>query len=364
MRAAFAKRPDMTTEALPKGTDAESLTEALRRSGQLGDGKIREVTVLKAFPTLLSHIFRLGLSYEGEAAGLPGTMILKAGLLERSGGPWMGGRHEVDFYARVGSATPAGLVPRCFASHLDAETGAWHLLLEDLTDTHRIATPWPLPPELPDAEAIMRARARFHAAWWDHPRLGVDVGTWDDDAAMDQWIRQATEKYERFAEQAGDGLSADRRELYARLFEAAPRLEARYRTHRHMTVIQGDAHVWNCFLPKREGVGQAMVFDWDCWSVNVATTDLAYMMAVHWYPEMRRRFEVPLLDAYHAELLAQGISGYDRQALQDDYRLSVLWQITTPIWQHSLGIPPLIWWNNLERVHMAAEDLDCRALLA
>ncbi len=39
------------------------------------------------------------------------------------------------------------------------------------------------------------------------------------------------------------------------------------------------------------------------------------MMAMHWYPDMRRRFERPLLDHYHAELVARRVRGYDRRAL-------------------------------------------------
>jgi hypothetical protein len=27
------------------------------------------------------------------------------------------------------------------------------------------------------------------------------------------------------------------------------------------------------------------------------------------------------------------------------------------------NIPPVIWWNNLERIHMAVEDPGCRELL-
>jgi hypothetical protein len=213
----------------------------------------------------------------------------------------------VAFYAEVGAATPPGLVPRCFDSHWDPQTGEWRLLLEDLTDTHRIATPWPLPPELPDAEEIIRARARFHAAWWDHPRLGA---MWGHGRTRPAWTNgsRAWPRSTGFADQAGDGLSANRRALYARLFETAPKLAVRYHSHRHMTVIQGDSHVWNCFLPKQAGVGQAVLFDWDSWSVNVATIDLAYMMAVHWYPELRRGRESHLLDVYHAELLAQGVA--------------------------------------------------------
>jgi len=47
-----------------------------------------------------------------------------------------------------------------------------------------------------------------------------------------------------------------------------------------------------------------------------------------------------------------------------DYRISVLWQITTRVWQAQYNIPPVIWWNNLERVLLAVNDLGCRDLLA
>jgi hypothetical protein len=129
-----------------------------------------------------------------------------------------------------------------------------------------------------------------------------------------------------------------------------------------MTIIQGDAHVWNCFLPKH-GTDTPRLFDWDGWRPNIGADDLAYMIAMHWYPEMRQRAESHLLDAFHEELLANGVTGYDRRALQDDYRLAVLWQITRPIWLRAVGIPAGIWWSHLERIHLAVDDLGCRELL-
>ena len=57
------------------------------------------------------------------------------------------------------------------------------------------------------------------------------------------------------------------------------------------------------------------------------------------------------------------MTGYDRRALDDDYRLSVLWQIATPVWQAAYDIPPLIWWNNLGRIFLAVDDLGCHELL-
>ncbi len=64
--------------------------------------------------------------------------------------------------------------------------------------------------------------------------------------------------------------------------------------------------------------------------------------------------------------LCPGISdsGYDRQALHDDYRLSALWLITRPIGQAANNIAARVWWNNLERIMLAVDDLGCRDLLS
>ena len=83
----------------------------------------------------------------------------------------------------------------------------------------------------------------------------------------------------------------------------------------------------------------------------------------HWYPDRRKEMESSLLDEYHDTLVAHGVQGYDRRALEADYRLSVLWRITTPVWQAVHNIPAVIWWNNLERIMLAVDDLDCRSLL-
>lgn len=354
----------MPQPSLPPIAELQNLTDALGRAGVLGAGRVASVAVEASYPTVLSHIFRLRLAYDGAPAEAPATLILKAGLLDRPGGPWFGGRTEVAFYADVASAMPAGLVPRGFDAHWDQATGAWHLLLEDLADSHQIASAWPVPPSIADGERIVRTRARFQAAWWDDPRLGTTVGAWTDATAAAQGLQRMTGQYAAFADALGDRLPAERRRLYEQLLAQAERLGERARSRRHMTIVQGDSHVWNCFLPRSGALDGARLFDWDAWRIDVGSDDLAYMMALHWYPELRQRAETPLLDAFHDELLACGVQGYDRRALADDYRLSVLWQILTPVWHHAARIPPVIWWNNLERIHMAVDDLGCRELLA
>ena len=244
------------------------------------------------------------------------------------------------------------------------DTKAWHLLLEDLTDLHVIATTVAIAAD----DGAMRA----------HPvRAGAPpcrmVGR--SPSWRLRWERGSTPTPQTssckdwrtnsriFADRLGDRLSRDRRDLYERFLGAAPGLLARYHSHRNLTVVHGDAHLWNNFLP-RDGGDDVRFFDWDSWRIGMASNDLAYMMATHWYPERRRRMERPLLDHYHAALVAHGVRGYDRHALDDDYRLSALWQLTTPVWQAAADLPPLIWWSHLERILLAVDDLGCRDLLS
>jgi hypothetical protein len=178
----------MTTEQLPEGGHADHVTEALRRSGVLADGRVSDVTVETSRTTILSRVFRLRLTYAGAAAGAPCNVILKVAHPDRTNTTWNAGRQEVAFYSQVAAATPGCLVPRCFDAAWDETTNAWHLLLEDLTETHSTATVWPLPPTAAQCESVIDTWARFHAAWWDDPRLGTSVGVWSDD--LDAYLQR------------------------------------------------------------------------------------------------------------------------------------------------------------------------------
>jgi hypothetical protein len=352
----------MTSEALAAPVSANRLNDILRRCGTLAKGSVSDVAVDSSRATILSRITRLRLTYAGEAPDAPSTLIFKTSLPERINNPdWNAGRHEVAFYNDVAAMMEAGLIPRCFEARWEPETRAWHLLLEDLTDSHLIATTWPLPPSAEQCEKIVRARGRFHAQWWDHPRLGTTVGTWlpADDRQLASFDAAVT----RFFDRVGDLLPSHRRDLYRRLIDRGPELNKRCHSHRDLTIVQGDAHYWNCFVPK-DGSKDVRFFDWDCWRIDVCTDDLAYMIAMHWYPDRRALLERMLLDIYHATITAHGVTGYDRRALEADYRLSVLWQIATPVWQSNANIPPVVWWNNLERIMLAVDDLGCRDLLS
>ncbi|MGJ4888408.1 phosphotransferase [Bradyrhizobium sp. HKCCYLRH3099] len=353
----------MTSPALPFVADPSRLTEALRESGALDVGAVCEVAVLSARDIIVSRIIRLGLSYDGPAPDAPRTLILKVAQENFAKTLWRAGRQEIAFYTTIAPHLPHQLVPRCFGAHWDGDGQDWHLLLEDLTDSHEIATEWPLPPASAQAADIVEALARLHAAWWDHPDLGRTIGEFIAPAAMAEVMAQLAGHLERFTALLGDRLSADRRDIYRRFIASTPRLLARYHSHRHLTIAHGDAHSWNFLLAKPGVADRARVFDFDQWRINVGANDLAYLMGLQWYPERRQQVERDLLDGYHEALLGHGVTGYSRAALDDDYRYGVLWQITKPVWQWTANIPPIIWWNNLERIFLAVDDLGCRGLL-
>ena len=77
----------------------------------------------------------------------------------------------------------------------------------------------------------------------------------------------------------------------------------------------------------------------------------------------RRSLEQLLLRQYHDRLCENGVSNYSWEQLWYDYRLCVIRKLFHPPWQWASGIHPNIWWNHLERVMSAYDDLNCRELL-
>ena len=261
------------TESLPEAVSAETLTLALRRSGVLGGARVSAVEATSARSTVLSRIVRLALAYEGDAAGAPPTLIFKTGLPERLTGGWSGGpAQEVEFYAKVaaGAATPAGLLPRCFEAEWDGETSHWRLIFEDLGESHKIVTTWPLPPTFNECATILRAWARFHTHWWGDPRLGSSIGSWGDADAVKRYLHRLADKIAEFKERLGDRLPRERGDLYTLLIDRAPRLMKRTDSRRAVTIVHGDAHVWNCFLAARRRKRCPAASIWDTWRLGVA----------------------------------------------------------------------------------------------
>jgi thiamine kinase-like enzyme len=351
------------TDATPDAVSPEHLTDVLSGAGVLAGSRITSVAVESSRQMLVSTVMRLRLEVDGQVGAAPLGVFFKTRRADSPVTAEAVGRAEVDFYSRVAPLTPAGLLPRCFEAVAGA-AGGWHLLLEDLSDLHDIVSQWPLPPTVEQCDRIIGAHARFHAFWWDHPGLGGSVGAFLDAGAFDRFLVEFPAQFAAFVDRLGDRMPLEHRRAYERMMAGASRLfDERYRPHRNLTFLHGDAHVWNALYPRDPGRDDVRLIDWDGWRIDVATDDLAYMMAIPWSPERRRRLERECLRRYHAAIGGAGVNGYDFGALWRDYRQSVLWQITTPVWQATHGIGPWIWWYNYERIMVAVEDLRCLEFL-
>jgi thiamine kinase-like enzyme len=346
------------------GLTHDRLTAVLQRKGYLPRGRVERLAIESSRTTLISTIARLRLEYSPDAEGpRPSRLFFKASRPDHSPELAAGVLKEVAFYETVTPLMCPGIVPHCYDAARDQTANTFHLLLEDLAETHVVVTEWPLPPTTEQCQRIIETYARFHAAWWNDPRLGVEVGTFMDKAALRGWLQNYERRFAAFVDRLGDRLPPARRQVYERAIGSAWTLTSRYRSREHLTIVHGDAHVWNLMYPRSTEADGLRLIDWDGWRLDLAAEDLAYMMAVHWYPERRRRLEMPLLRRYHDALETNGVSGYGFEALWEDYRLSVVWQLAVPVWQSALKLGPWIWWSHLERILQAFDDLGCEELL-
>lgn len=250
--------------------------------------------------------------------------------------------------------------PRCFAAIRDPKTGHRCILLEDLSDTHH-QPPWPLPPRFEEAAGAVDALAASHAQAW---REGDIEETCRSVLAIDGGLSEAVGRaLPDFLDFLGDRLSADQRVIVDRVASRCFEIKRdRVREGDALTRAHGDPHAWNFLYPNDPGRDRCVLIDWEDWRPNLAACDLAQMMALHWFPRLRARFEAPLFERYGAALSGRGID-YPVERLAEDYRLAHICNLHFPIVQHSLGKSADIWYPHLERWLMAYDDLNCAEII-
>ena len=345
----------------------EWLSGVLRENGRLPQGEAVNVTCTKQKKTFTSTVTHLEASYSVDTPQTaPRRLFLKMSRSPAEPGDFDEDhfRKEVDFYTVVALAMPHPSSIPCNSAVYSSEEAACHLLLDDVAQTH-FQTEHPLPPSDDQCERAINRLAQFHAFWWDHPRLGKDIGDFPTRDERKKGYSDAQKHTHDFMDFLGDRLSTARRDVYDAVLEALPHLSERQQQMKNITLVHGDAHLWNFVFPRDRAANDVYMIDWQFWHPTIGGTDLAFMIAREWYPERRRRLEERLIKQYHRVLLECGVTGYDWIACWRDYRLSVIQvSLFIPVWQWSLfKAGPGWWWSGLERAMLAFEDLQCTELL-
>lgn len=265
-------------------------------------------------------VYRLRPIYaDGAGGGAPSRLILKTAsahaptrrLLNRLGAY----RAETDFYRY--SASESGVAPKCFFSEYDADSGAFRLLLEDLShmrQTDGLSSD--------DALAVADALGRLHARFCsERGRAPAWAPKFDRGAALfgrmraAAWRRMPSEILDAAPGLAAVAAKAGRRtaEIKARLARAP------------LTLVHGDARADNLFFDDNGGGAAAVrMIDWQAARLGRGAYDLAYFMATSLDADIRRAIQDDMIRTYSDALAAAGGDRPAADSLREDIRESLL----------------------------------------
>lgn len=313
----------------PEAIDAAWLTDTLRAGGHISrDTAVAAVDAERiaegaGFVGLLA---RLRLRYADDRANGPKTLIAKVpsadpgsralattfGLYER----------EVRFYAELAPLVELR-TPACYCSAMDGAAGEYLLLLEDL-DATGAAGDQVRGCTREDARLAVSELARFHAAWWESPRLDA-VG----------WLQRGTDVFReplrlmypallpRFMELYGERLPAP-------IAAAMPGLDAYALAvmdavdRAPTTLAHGDYRLDNLFFGRAGSPYRLAAVDWQSVNRGAAAFEVPYFIVTNLTTEQRRAMEMDLLGLYVKTLREGGVSGIELDQLLADYRRTLL----------------------------------------
>lgn len=321
---------DRVIPASPEDVTDGWLTGALREHGALDGGRVRgHATELLETQGAAGVVARLRLTYEGDGAGAPASLVAKFAsphapirtLLHGLGGY----TREVEFYRHFG-ADPGIPVPHCYHADIDSATGMFVLLLEDMGDARVIEGGLP---SIEDTETAVRHLATFHAKWWNHPRLRELAflrypGSPADDAFMAQGHSALAASFAVARERFGalpQAVVTVVEHLIASFGALADWRKQAFEDS--ATLVHGDFHPGQMFFPSERG-GRFAVFDWQTVSAGSGGDDLARIIVTGMRPEDRAIHDGRLIELYHALLIEHGVTGYDIERCREGFRLGLV----------------------------------------
>ncbi len=340
----------------PEELTPEWLTHALRQTGTLTNATVGsfDAEMIAEGVGLLGQLARVSLRYEGSDADAPRTLIAKfpaaAEANREIGNAFRVYEREVRFYEEIADDVEIR-TPRCYYSAMDVEADEYVLLLEDLA-------PACVGDQLTGcsqqkAELAVAHLAKFHAAWWDSPRL-AEIG-WMP-LANDPVMKSVEETYQDawgpFVKRFGDRVPKSVLKTGERLGERIGIVQDQL-AEPPRTIYHGDYRTDNIFFATPEGGDPLAVIDWQLSCRGRGVYDVACFMSQSLPPEERRAREMKVLRTYHQILMENGVRGYDFDQCFRDYRLSTLFCLAYPV--HAGGALDL---SNERGVALATAMLD------
>lgn len=184
------------------------------------------------------------------------------------------------------------------------------------------------------ARAGMRWLARQHAAFWgraDDPALDflpLVHPSYSSEGLMQGCAYGWGPMVEGFAEV----VPADIADLKDRFLAVLPKI-FEWMAEPPITVIHGDFRMDNLFFAAEDGHAALIAVDWQGSLRGRAAQDLGYFMSGSLPVELRQAHERELIDLWHDELCASGVTDYSADDAWLDYRRGTLF-----VWTHAVVI--------------------------
>lgn len=325
----------MAAERLPGGPQdltAEWLTASLRETGTISDG-----TEVASFETetigegagLLGQLARVNLTYQGADGAEPTRLIAKfpaaveenrdlANLLQFY-------EREVRFYEEIAEDVELR-TPKRYFSRWDPERGVFVLLMEDMEPAAQVGNQVAGCPPAQAMDTIERI-GRFHASWWNNPKLPALDWIPYGNAPVNQSVEQTYQDgWPTFLQNFGNRLSP-------RAMGAAERLSTKIIaiqneiTKPPLTICHGDLRYDNLFF----GSGEMAVADWQIISRARGPYDVGYFMSQSVNTDDRKACEMDVIRRYHETLVECGVRNYSFDECLRDYRVAVMYCLVYPV---------------------------------
>jgi len=303
----------------PDDVTAEWLTSALHVAGALAAGA--RVVSFEATPIgtgQMADTVRFTLTLDQPGNGPQSVVGKFASADEQSRATGLALRAyeiEVRFYREVAGRVTARL-PATYVAEVDAETGWFTLLLEDVVGASQGDQIEAC--DVGTAAAVLEEMAGLHAPCWDAADLGrlewLDRETPESDQLLAGLMSMLAPG---FLERYADTMAPEHQEV-CRVFAQRIPLWGELRRNGPRTASHGDFRLDNLLF--QPGQPRPVVVDWQTVSWSAASGDVAYFIGGCLSVEDRRAHEQELLAHYHDALCRHGVRGYTLEQLQADVR--------------------------------------------
>lgn len=300
--------PEWLTKALAGQTEAARVTGCEKQPIAQGVG-------------FMGELFRLNLRYDRETRAAPRTLIAKfptANPQNREIGIMFAlYQREIGFYRDV-APIAAVRTPQAAYAGMDEASGRFFLLLEDLAPARMGDQLHACSPE--EAALAVTHLARFHAQWWDDPRLDTLGWLPPANCMANQAIAGIyAQSFPIFEAQVTGRISTRAMEAARKLGPRMIDLLAEF-SKPPRTILHGDYRLDNLFFGTPNGDAPLAIIDWQILSAGRGVYDVAYFLGGSLKPADRRACEREILRTYHATLEQLGVRGYSFEQCFEDYR--------------------------------------------